>query len=79
MCEEEGREADDLIASKVAELDNNNEIVIVSADKDLGQLVKSGVSQLLPPPTANPKIGWRFLDEKGVEEKFGIPPIIREQ
>ena len=76
MCEEEGREADDLIASKVAELDNSNEIVIVSADKDLGQLVKSGVSQLLPPPTANPKIGWRFLDEKGVEEKFGIPPCL---
>ena len=76
MCEEEGREADDLIASKVAELDNKNEIVIVSADKDLGQLVKSGVSQLLPPPTANPKIGWRILDEKGVEEKFGIPPCL---
>ena len=72
--EEEGREADDLIAAKVGELSGDSELVIVSADKDLGQLVKSGVSQLLPPPTANPRIGWRLLDEKGVEEKFGIPP-----
>ena len=72
--EEEGREADDLIAAKVGELSGDSELVIVSADKDLGQLVKPGVSQLLPPPTANPRIGWRLLDEKGVEEKFGIPP-----
>ena len=68
------READDLIAAKVGELSGDSELVIVSADKDLGQLVKPGVSQLLPPPTANPRIGWRLLDEKGVEEKFGIPP-----
>lgn len=74
LGEEEGREADDLIAAKVGELSGDSELVIVSADKDLGQLVKPGVSQLLPPPTANPRIGWRLLDEKGVEEKFGIPP-----
>ena len=74
FAEEEGREADDLIAAKVGELSGDSELVIVSADKDLGQLVKPGVSQLLPPPTANPRIGWRLLDEKGVEEKFGIPP-----
>ena len=68
--EEEGREADDLIAAKVGELSGDSELVIVSADKDLGQLVKPGVSQLLPPPTANPRIGWRLLDEKGVEENL---------
>jgi len=28
---------------------------------------------LLPPPTANPRIGWRTLDESGVTEKFGVP------
>ena len=40
----------------------------------MAQLIRPGVSQLLPPPTANPKIGWRLLDEKGVEDKFGIFP-----
>ncbi|MEM9159168.1 MAG: 5'-3' exonuclease H3TH domain-containing protein, partial [Verrucomicrobiota bacterium] len=29
---------------------------------------------LLPPPTANPRLGWRDLDLAGVEKKFGIPP-----
>jgi DNA polymerase-1 len=30
--------------------------------------------QLVPPPTANPKLGWRPLDAAGVREKFGVPP-----
>ena len=70
--EAEGREADDLIAAKVDELKGNHELVIVSADKDLAQLIEPGVCQLLPPPTANPRLGWRILDEKGVVEKFGV-------
>jgi len=72
--EAEGREADDLIAAKVEELKGSHELVIVSADKDLAQLIEPGVSQLLPPPTANPRLGWRMLDEKGVVEKFGVNP-----
>ncbi len=77
--EAEGREADDLIAAKVLELKGENELVenelvIVSADKDLAQLIEPGVSQLLPPPTANPRVGWRLLDETGVMEKFGVKP-----
>ena len=72
--EAEGREADDLIAAKVEEMKDSHDIVIVSADKDLAQLIRPGVSQLLPPPTANPRVGWRLMDEKGVEEKFGILP-----
>lgn len=74
MFEQEGREADDLIAAKTEELSEDHQIVIVSADKDLAQLIRPGVSQLLPPPTANPRVGWRMLDESGVEDKFGIPP-----
>ena len=74
MAEEDGREADDLIAAKTKQLTLEDEVVIVSADKDLGQLVGPNVSQLLPPPTANPKIGWRLLDAKGVEMKFGVSP-----
>lgn len=70
--EAEGKEADDLIAAKVEELKGNHELVIVSADKDLAQLIEPGVCQLLPPPTANPRLGWRMLDEKGVVEKFGV-------
>ncbi|WP_313902580.1 5'-3' exonuclease H3TH domain-containing protein, partial [Klebsiella pneumoniae] len=32
------------------------------------------VCQWLPPPTANPKLGWRTLEASGVEEKFGVGP-----
>lgn len=74
-AEKEGLEADDLIATKTMQLKKEGtEVTIVSSDKDLAQLVCSGVKQLLPPPTANPRIGWRTLDELGVEEKFGVSP-----
>ena len=76
-AEKEGLEADDLIATKTMQLkEEGTELTIVSSDKDLAQLVSPGVKQLLPPPTANPKIGWRTLDEQGVEEKFGVPPSL---
>lgn len=71
----EGLEADDLIATKVKELRGQDcKVTIVSSDKDLAQLVSSNVEQLLPPPTANPRIGWRMLNETGVNEKFGVSP-----
>ena len=73
--ESAGVEADDLIASAVESLRNKvEEIFIVSSDKDLAQIVGPGVFQLLPPPTAQPKIGWRKLDVRGVQEKFGVQP-----
>lgn len=75
--EKEGVEADDLIAAFARRHETDgDEVIIVSADKDLAQLVSAGVSQLLPPPTANPRLGWRSLDPAGVEEKFGIPPSL---
>ncbi len=73
--EQHGIEADDLIAAysqKLAEQDHD--VVIVSADKDLAQLVTDKVHQMVPPPTANPKLGWRELDPSGVVEKFGVKP-----
>jgi DNA polymerase-1 len=74
-AEKEGLEADDLIATKTKELKGKGtEVTIVSSDKDLAQLVCPGVRQLLPPPTANPRVGWRMLDEEGVSEKFGVSP-----
>ena len=73
--EESGAEADDLIASALSQSRQLfDQILIVSSDKDLAQLVSDGVSQLLPPPTANPRIGWRHLDQNGVKEKFGVSP-----
>jgi DNA polymerase I len=73
--ESHGVEADDLIASAVENLrEKTEEILIISADKDLTQLVGPGVGQLLPPPTARPSLGWRKLDADGVEKKFGVRP-----
>ena len=70
-----GEEADDLIASAVKFYrESDQQVLIVSADKDLAQLISKQVEQLLPPPTANPRLGWRVLNEQGVVEKFGVPP-----
>lgn len=71
--ERDGVEADDLIAaySRFHERAGDT-VLIVSADKDLGQLVTDTVHQLVPPPTANPRLGWRELDPAGVEQKFGV-------
>ena len=75
VVESSGVEADDLIGSAASALaGRGEEAVIVSADKDLAQCVKPGVVQLLPPPTANPRLGWRTLDEDAVQEKFGVRP-----
>lgn len=71
--EEEGIEADDLIAAYSRKLAaDGGEVVIISADKDLAQLVTDKVHQLVPPPTANPKVGWRKLDPEGVAKKFVV-------
>ena len=50
-------------------------MLIVSADKDFAQCVDERIKVLLPPPTANPKLGWRVLDVAGVIAKFGVPPV----
>lgn len=77
IIERRGVEADDLIATAVQKLSaQGDECVIVSADKDFGQCVGGTVTQLAPPPTANPALGWRHLDAAAVEEKFGVPPSL---
>ena len=71
----DGVESDDLLASQARALANaGHEVLIVSADKDFAQCVDGHIRILLPPPTANPKLGWRVLDAAGVVEKFGVPP-----
>lgn len=73
IIEQEGIEADDLIAAAALKLaQRGDEALLVSADKDLGQIVQDGIRQLLPPPTANPRLGWRELDAAGVEKKFMV-------
>jgi DNA polymerase I len=73
--EVDGVESDDLLASHAASLARQgDQVLIVSSDKDFAQIVGERIRIMLPPPTANPKLGWRYMDEPGVVEKFGVPP-----
>ena len=66
--EEAGFEADDIIASYAkAALARGMEVTIVSADKDLMQLVQPGLELY---DTMNN----RRIDREAVIEKFGVPP-----
>lgn len=70
-----GVESDDLLASQAVALAGaGHEVLIVSGDKDFAQIVDHRIKIMLPPPSANPKLGWRLLDAAGVQEKFGVPP-----
>ena len=67
--EEQGWEADDLIASYAkAALAEGWQVTIVSSDKDLMQLVEDGSLDMLD-TMANRRLG-----EADVEAKFGVPP-----
>lgn len=73
--EQSGVESDDLLAAQAVALAHaGHEVLIVSSDKDFAQIVGEKIKMMLPPPTANPKLGWRLLDAPGVAEKFGVPP-----
>jgi len=74
--EQQGVESDDLLASEAVSLARaGHDVVIVSSDKDFAQIVDERIKIMLPPPSANPKLGWRLLDAGGVREKFGVPPV----
>lgn len=73
--EQDGIESDDLLAAEAVSLARQgDDVLIVSSDKDFAQIVNPQIKILLPPPTANPKLGWQVRDEAGVREKFGVPP-----
>jgi DNA polymerase-1 len=73
--EQEGVESDDLLASQaVALAREGHDVLVVSSDKDFAQIVDDRIKIMLPPPSANPKLGWRTMDAAGVVEKFGVPP-----
>ena len=72
--EKAGVESDDLLASQAVQLAAlGHDVLIVSSDKDFAQIVGERIKIMLPPPSANPKLGWRRLDAAGVVEKFGVP------
>ena len=65
---QEGYEADDLIATYAkAAVDAGNEAVVVSADKDLMQLIRPGV-------TYYDGMKDKFFTPEDVKEKFGVYP-----
>ncbi len=67
--EEEGLEADDIIACYVTEAKKHGwKVTIVSSDKDLMQLIDDGSVDMLD--TMND----RRMDRAYVVEKFGVPP-----
>ncbi|MDT8391609.1 MAG: 5'-3' exonuclease H3TH domain-containing protein [Lentisphaeria bacterium] len=70
IFERAGYEADDLIAG-LATADLDVEILIVSPDKDLGQLVKDNHTRMIIPGKQG---NYLSLGEAQVEEKFGVPP-----
>jgi DNA polymerase I len=73
--EQDGVESDDLLAAQAVALARaGHHVRVVSSDKDFAQIVDERVHLLLPPPTANPRLGWRTLDGAGVREKYGVPP-----
>ncbi len=66
--EEKGLEADDLIASMATSLSKDgSEVIIVSGDKDLLQLVSPFVSQWDP-------MSDKFMDEDAITKKYGVTP-----
>ncbi len=66
--EQEGFEADDLIATYTKDaLEAGHDVVIVSADKDLLQLIRPRVSLMDP-------IKNKTMGEPETIEKFGVPP-----
>ncbi|HEV2297882.1 MAG TPA: DNA polymerase I [Candidatus Acidoferrales bacterium] len=69
IIEQPGYEADDVIASLARQAAKKNlDVVIVTADKDLMQLVGG------PVRIFNPSKNDLFIDEKKVEELMGVPP-----
>ncbi|MGE0524095.1 MAG: DNA polymerase I [Variibacter sp.] len=76
--EQQGYEADDIIAAYSCQAaDAGAEVLIVSSDKDLMQMVRPGVTFYDFESGIKGKPGYRperRLDRDGVIEKFGVPP-----
>jgi DNA polymerase-1 len=72
VVEVPGYEADDVIATLARQaVEQGHKVVVVSADKDLLQLVSGDVLVLNPGREGS---GSTRFDRKAVEEKWGVPP-----
>ena len=72
VIEVKGFEADDVIATLARQaLERDIDVVVVSADKDLLQLVDERVRVLNPGREGS---GSTSFDRRAVEEKWGVPP-----
>ncbi|MGL5722712.1 MAG: DNA polymerase I, partial [Brevinema sp.] len=67
-----GHEADDVIASLAKKYSVDHEVLILSGDKDLMQLVGGNIKMAVPDKTQEG--GLRVLDRDGVKEQKGIYP-----
>ncbi|MBN1151239.1 hypothetical protein JXA84_08490, partial [candidate division WOR-3 bacterium] len=63
-------EADDIIASLVRVHSFSEDILILSKDKDLAQLVKKNICLIYPGKSGD----WNVMNEKTVKFKFGVEP-----
>ena len=70
IVESEGFEADDLIGAAAA-ADTEREVLILSSDKDLSQLINERVKMLVPDRDGK---GLLVRDIEATKEKFGVPP-----
>ncbi len=68
-----GWEAEDAIGAICARLERGDRADIVTGDRDLIQLVRDPVVRVLF--TVKGVSELRVLDEGGVEEKYGVPPV----
>lgn len=71
IVEQEGIEADDLIGAIARSEDHQEEVLILSSDKDLSQLVNERVRMLVPDKDGKGLL-LRGIEE--VTEKFAVPP-----
>ena len=70
IVESEGFEADDLIGA-AAVSETEREVLILSSDKDLSQLINDRVKMLVPDRDGK---GLLIRDIAATKEKFGVPP-----
>ena len=70
IIEAEDTEADDLIASLARHFEKDQDIRIISADKDIAQVIDEKIEMLVPDQAGK---GFAKRGLKEVEEKFGVP------
>ena len=70
IIEQESLEADDLIGC-IATANNSRDVLILSSDKDLSQLINRNIRMLVPDRDGK---GLLLRDEAATIEKFGVPP-----